>query len=100
DLSDQTAFRPRRGRAGARRCARSRRDLVLEPLPRRTIRLGELYLRLFVLEGIARRVALEGTLFGAAGELALSQLCRGQIRSAQIHAVQLQGRGGALRRGE
>src|ERR1700722_17184603 len=45
-------------------------------------------------------MALEGTVLGSAGELALPELRRGQVRSAQIHAVQLQGRGGALRRGK
>ena len=86
-------------KARARRRRRPRRDLVLEPLSGRPLRLGELHLRLLVLEGTAQRVALEGTVLRPAGKLALPELRRRQVRSAQIHAVQLQGRVGALRRG-
>ena len=99
NLSDQAAGRPRGGRDGARRRRRPRRHLVLEPLSGRPLRLRELHLRLFILEGTARGVALEGTVLGPAGEPALSELRRRQIRPTQIHAVQLQGRGGAFRRG-
>ena len=63
--------------------------------PGRALRFRELHLRLLLLEGAARRVALEGALLGPAGEPALPQLRRRQVRSAQVHAVQLQGRGGA-----
>ena len=99
-LPDQAAGRSRRGCPGAGCRARSRRNLVLEPLSGRALRFRELHLRLFVLEGAAQRVALEGALFGAAGEPALPQLRRRQVRSAQIHAVQPQGRGGDVRRGQ
>ena len=68
--------------------------------PGRAFQFRELHLRLFVLEGTAQRVALEGAVFGAAGEPALSQLRRRQVRPSQIHAVQSQGRGGGLRRGQ
>ena len=99
-LPDQAAGRSRGGCAGAGCRPRSRRNLVLEPLPRRAFRFRKLHLRLFVLEGAAQRVALEGAVLGAAGEPALPQLRRRQVRSSQIHAVQPQGRVGRLRRGQ
>ena len=49
---------------------------------------------------LLERVALEGAVLRPAREPALPELRRRQVRSAQVHAVQLQGRGDALRRGE
>ena len=56
--------RPRSGllRAAARGRRRRGRHLVLEPLPRGAVRLGELHLRLPVLEGAVRRVGVAGAL--------------------------------------
>ena len=49
-------------RAAARGRRRRGRHLVLEPLPRRAVRLRELHLRLPVLEGAVRRVGVAGAL--------------------------------------
>jgi cation diffusion facilitator CzcD-associated flavoprotein CzcO len=51
------------------------------------LRFRKLHLWLFVFEGAARGVALEGAVFGAAGEPALPQLRHRQVRSSQIHAL-------------
>src|SRR4051812_40428742 len=75
-LPDQAAGRPRGGRCGAGSGPRPRWNLVLEPLSGSPFRLRELYLWLFVLEGIAERMALEGTLLGSTGESSLSEPCR------------------------
>src|SRR5512138_1743073 len=74
--------------------------LVLDALSGRALRFRKLHLRLFVLEGTAQRVALEGALLAAAGEPALPELRRRQVRLAKVHAVQPQGRGCNLRRGQ
>src|SRR5690606_3469538 len=64
----------------------------------RALRLRELYLRLHLLEGGARRMALEGALLAPAREPALPELRRRPARPAPPHAVRLPGRGGPLRR--
>ena len=48
---------------------------------------------------LLERVALEGALLRPAREPPLPELRRRQVRPAQVHAVQLQGRGGRVRRG-
>ena len=67
--------------------------------PGRALRFGELHLRLLLLARAAGRMALEGALLRPAREPALPQPRRRQVRPAQVHAVQLPGRFGALRRG-
>ena len=83
-------------------CAGSRgrpgRDLVLESLSGRPVRLGELHLRLLLLQRTARGVGVERALRRPAGDAALPQSRRGQVRSAPPHAVRLQGRGRVVRR--
>ena len=121
---DQSSSRPaaRRRRAGRRRrhhrhlpalpgprsrllraAARGRRrrggHVVLEPLPRGPVRLGELHLRLPVLEGAVRRVGVAGALRRAAGDRALPQPRGGPLRPPAPHAVRRQGHLGRLRRG-
>ena len=79
---------------------RPRWHLVPQPLSGLPVRFGELHVRLLVLERAAERMALERALLRAAGEPALSQLRRRQVRSAQIHAVQLRRQRRDVRRRE
>src|SRR3954468_10437669 len=68
--------------------ARSRRHVVLEPLSRRALRLGEPLLLLLLLEAAARGMALVGALSRAAGDPALSQPRGGQVRPSPRHPLQ------------
>ena len=79
---------------------RRRRHLVLESLSRRALRFRELDLRLFVLEGAARRVGLAGALRPPARDRTLPQLRRRQVRPPPRHPVRLPRRGRALPRGD
>ena len=63
------------------------------------VRLGELHLRLPVLEGAVRRVGVAGALRRAAGDRALPQPRGGPVRPAPPHALRRQGHFGRLRRG-
>ena len=85
--------RPGRGRR------RRGRDLVLEPLPRSSVRLRELHLRLSVLPGAVRRVGVAGALRRAARDRALPQPRRRPVRPPSPHAVRRQGHIGHVRRG-
>ena len=76
---------PPRGRRG------SRGDLVLEPLSRSPLRLGELHLRLPLLEGALRGLALGGALRPPARDRALPQPRRGPLRPAPPHPLRRQG---------
>ena len=98
-LSDQAPGRSRDRRDRPRSRRRPRRHVVLEPLSRRALRFGELHLRLLLLARASRGMGLEGALLRPAREPALPQPRRRQVRPAPAHAVQLQGRCGALRRG-
>ena len=75
---------PPRGRRG------SRRHLVLEPLSRGPLRLGELHLRLPLLEGPLRRLALARALRPPARDGALPQPRRGPLRPAAPHPLRRQ----------
>ena len=81
--------RPRGGLLGAaaRGRRRRRRHLVLEPLPRRPVRLRELHLRLPVLAGAVRRVGVAGALRRAARDRALPQPRGRPVRPPPPHAV-------------
>ena len=74
------------------------RHLVLEPLPRGPVRLGELHLRLPVLEGAVRRVGVAGALRGATGDRALPQPRRRPVRPPAPHAIRRHGHLGRVRR--
>ena len=78
-------------RPAARGRRRRRGHLVLEPLPRGPVRLGELHLRLPVLEGAVRRVGVAGALRRAAGDRALPQPRGGPLRPPAPHAVRRHG---------
>ena len=78
-------------RAAARGRRRRRRHVVLEPLPRRPVRLRELHLRLPVLEGAVRRVGVAGALRRAAGDRALPQPRGRPVRPPAPHPVRRQG---------
>ncbi len=86
-------------RAGVRGRDRCRRHLVLEPLSRRALQFRKLFLRLLVLEGIAAGMGLVRAFRRPAGNAALSQLRRRQVRPAPRHPVSQPGHGGRLRRG-
>ena len=77
----------RAGLAGARVRGRDRcrRHLVLEPLSRRALRFRKLFLRLFVFEGVAGGMGLVGAFRRPAGNAALSQSRRRQVRPAPRH---------------
>ena len=85
-------------RAAARGRRRRRRHVVLEPLPRRAVRLGELHVRLPVLEGAVRRVGVAGALRGAAGDRALPQPRGRPVRPPAPHPVRRRGHLGRVRR--
>ncbi len=72
--------------------------VVLEPLSRSPVRLGELHLRLPVLEGALRGVGVAGALRPATGDRALPQPCGGPLRSSPPHAIRRPGHLGRLRR--
>ena len=84
-------------RAGIRGRHRCRRHLVLEPISRRALRFGELFLRLLVLQGIAAGMGMVGAFCRPAGDAALSQPCRRQVRPAPRYPVSQPGDGGGLR---
>ena len=86
--------------AGVRGRHRCRRHLVLEPLSRRALRFRKLFLRLFVLEGVAGGMGLVGAFCRPAGNAALSQSRRRQVRSAPRYPVSQPGHGGDLRGGD
>ena len=69
------------------------RHLVLEPLPRRPVRLRELHLRLPVLPGAVGGVGVAGALRRAAGDRALPEPRRRPLRSAPPHAFRPKGAG-------
>ena len=77
---------------------RCRRHLVLEPLSRRPFRFRKLDLRLFVLQGAAAGMGLEGAFLAAARHAGIPQPRRRQVRSAPRHAVPQHGHGRALGR--
>ena len=99
-LSAVPAAAARRERDRARSRGRPRRHVVSQPLSGLPVRFGELHVRLLVLEGALERMALEGTLLRSAREPALSQLRGRQVRSAQVHAVQLRRQPREVRRSE
>ena len=70
---------------------RRRRHLVLEPLPRRPLRLGELHLRLPLLPGAVRRVGVAGALRRAARDRALPQPRGRPLRPAPPHPLRRPG---------
>ena len=78
---------------------RRRRHLVLEPLPRRALRLRELHLRLLLLGGAAAGLELERALRAAAGDAALPGPRRGPVRPAPRHPVRQPRRRRPLGRG-
>ena len=78
---------------------RSGRDVVLEPLPRRPVRLGELLLLLHLLPGAARRVGLVVALPRAARDPALPRVRRRPTRPASQLRVRHPGRRQDLGRG-
>ena len=83
----------------ARRGGRRRgRHLVLEPLPRVPLRLGELHLRLPVLPRAVRRVGVEGALRPPARDRALPQPCGRPLRPAPPHALRRPGHRRRVRR--
>ena len=92
------AARTRFSRARVRGRHRCRRHLVLEPLSRRALRFRKLFLRLFVLEGVAAGMGVVGAFCRPAGDAALSQLRRRQVRPAPRYPVSQPGDGGGLRR--
>ena len=75
------------------------RHLVLEPLPRRAVRLRELHLRLPVLEGAVRRLGVAGALRRATGDRALPQPRGRPVRPPAPHALRRAGHLGGVRRG-
>ena len=91
---------PRGGLLGAAggRGHRRGRHLVLEPLPRVTLRLGELHLRVLLLRGAVQGVGVVRALRRAGGERAVLQPRGGQVRPAPPHPVQHQGHVGRLGR--
>ena len=60
---------------------------------------GELFLRLLVFEGVAAGMGVVGAFCRPAGDAALSQPCRRQVRPAPRYPVSQPGDGGGLRRG-
>ncbi len=93
--------RSRSGLLGA--VARSRRGcrrhVVLEPLPRRSVRFGELHVRVPVLERAVRRVAVARALRATAGDRALPQPRGRPVRPSASHPIRRQGDLGPLRDG-
>ena len=85
---------PPAARSGRRRGG----DVVLEPLPRRPVRLGELHLRLPVLQGALRGVGVAGALRRAARDRALPQPRGRPLRPPPPHALRRQGHLCRLRR--
>ncbi len=69
--------------------------MVLEPLSRGAVRLGELHLRLSVLEGTVRGMGMAGALRPTARDRALPQLRRRPLRPTASHPL----RGAGHRRG-
>ena len=82
-------------RRGGRRC---RRYVVLEPLPGRALRLGELHVRLPVLEGAVRRVGVARALRRTAGDGALPQPGGRPVRPPAPHPIRREGHRGCVRR--
>ena len=85
-------------RAAARSRRRRGRYVVLEPLPRGTVRLRELHLRLPVLEGALRGMGVARALRGTTGDRAVPQPRGGPVRPSPPHAARRQGHLGRVRR--
>ena len=75
-----------------------RRHVVLEPIPRRAIRLAGVHLPVLVFGRALQGVELERALSGATGNGALAQLRGRPLRSAQGHPVRHSNHERALRR--
>ena len=76
-----------------------RRHLVLEPLPRRSVRLRKPCLLVHLLSRADARVGMVRTLSRPAGDHALPEFCRRPFRPEAGHSVQHPSRCRALRRG-
>ena len=72
--------------------------MVLESVPRSSVRLRELHLRVHLLQGALRGVELEGALFVPARDRGVPQLRGRQIRTQAAHAVRVEGYRCHLRR--
>ena len=62
-------------------------DLVLEPVPGGAVRLGELHVRLPVLQGAVRRMGVAGAFRGTARDRALPQPRGGPVRPSAPHPL-------------
>ncbi len=85
-------------RAAARGGPRRRGHLVLESLPGRALRLGELHLRLPLLAGAVRGLGVAGALRRTARDRALPEPRGGPVRPPAPHALRRPRDVGRLRR--
>ena len=85
---------------GVRSRVRRRRHLVLEPLPRRALRLRGLHLPVPVLRGALQRLELEREVPGPAGDRTLAALRRRPARSAKDIQFDTTDHERAVRRGD
>ena len=88
------------GRPGVRGRRRRRRHLVLEPLPRRPLRLRVVHLLLLLRQGPDAGLGVERQVPGAAGDPALPEPRRRPLRHPPQHQVRDPGDGRPLGRGD
>ncbi len=85
---------------GVRQRIRRRRNMVLEPVPRRPLRLGRLHLPVPVLRGPLQRLELEREISRPAGDRTVDALCRRPPRPAQGHRLRHDDQERALQRSD